>query len=178
MTTGTYTCHYTCMANKTLYIKESDLPLWERAQKELGESISAVFIDCLKQRLAERASRGDNDKMEKITLTFWNSNEEPAVKKSFVGRWLVSGLNADDESGSPVQWDSQTEYSVAQTSKCKIVVYMSDPDDRIEPAMEVYDDFDEMKAAVLDGTYPRYPSNVIAETAAALGKPYEIDLDL
>jgi hypothetical protein len=39
------------MPNKTIYIKESDLSLWGRAQKELGESISSAFVDYLKERL-------------------------------------------------------------------------------------------------------------------------------
>jgi hypothetical protein len=40
------------MPNKTIYLKESDLDVWERAQKELGgESISSVITDCLKSRL-------------------------------------------------------------------------------------------------------------------------------
>ena len=45
------------MPNKTIYIKDADLPLWERAQKELGESISSAFVDCLKERLVETAAK-------------------------------------------------------------------------------------------------------------------------
>ena len=40
-----------CLPNKTIYIKDTDLPVWERAQKELGDSISSAFIDYLKERL-------------------------------------------------------------------------------------------------------------------------------
>ena len=39
------------MPNKTIYIKDADLPLWDKAQEELGESISSVFVDYLKERL-------------------------------------------------------------------------------------------------------------------------------
>ncbi len=38
------------MANKTLYVRDADLPLWDRAQKEWGTSISGVFSDFLRQR--------------------------------------------------------------------------------------------------------------------------------
>jgi hypothetical protein len=38
------------MPNKTIYIKDADLPIWEKAQKELGESISSAFVDYLKDR--------------------------------------------------------------------------------------------------------------------------------
>jgi len=40
------------MPNRTIYVKEADLPLFERAQEELGESISALFSDFLRHRLA------------------------------------------------------------------------------------------------------------------------------
>ena len=54
-----YTCMYAynhfrevhCLPNKTIYVKDTDLPIWEKAQKELGESISSAFIDYLKGRL-------------------------------------------------------------------------------------------------------------------------------
>jgi hypothetical protein len=46
------------LPNKTIYIKDADLPIWDRAQKELGDSISSIFIDYLKDRL-ERQKGGD-----------------------------------------------------------------------------------------------------------------------
>jgi hypothetical protein len=39
------------MPNKTIYIRDADLPLWELAQTELGESISALFVKFLRERL-------------------------------------------------------------------------------------------------------------------------------
>ena len=39
------------LPNKTIYVRDTDLPVWERAQKELGDSISSAFIDYLKERL-------------------------------------------------------------------------------------------------------------------------------
>ena len=40
------------MANKTLYVKDVDLPLWDRVQNELGENVSSLLTDCLKRRLS------------------------------------------------------------------------------------------------------------------------------
>ena len=42
------------MPNKTIYIKNADMPLWDRAQQEPGDNMSSILIDCLKERL-ERA---------------------------------------------------------------------------------------------------------------------------
>ena len=50
------------MPNKTIYVKDSDLPLWEKAQENLGESISAAFVDYLRERMetgARKAGRVD-----------------------------------------------------------------------------------------------------------------------
>jgi hypothetical protein len=39
------------MANKTLYVRDSDLALWELAQDQLGENISAQFAQFLRARV-------------------------------------------------------------------------------------------------------------------------------
>ncbi len=44
------------MPKKTLYVRESDLPLWELAQAEFGVSISALFSEFLHER-ADRMQR-------------------------------------------------------------------------------------------------------------------------
>jgi hypothetical protein len=46
------------MPTKTLYVKEADLPLFDRAQNELGESISALLADCLRRQLESRGAQG------------------------------------------------------------------------------------------------------------------------
>jgi hypothetical protein len=39
------------MANKTLYVRDSDLALWDLAQDLLGESLSVLFAEFLRERL-------------------------------------------------------------------------------------------------------------------------------
>jgi hypothetical protein len=39
------------MANKTLYIRDMDLPLWDLAQAQLGDSISGLFAEFLRERV-------------------------------------------------------------------------------------------------------------------------------
>jgi len=46
-----YTCKHKAMPNKTIYVRDADLPLWELAQEELGESISALFVKFLREKL-------------------------------------------------------------------------------------------------------------------------------
>ena len=106
---------------------------------------------------------------------------DPPINKSFTGHWLVGnakrGIKAEpDESG--VSWGLTNEYSIALTKRGKIVVYER-KEDEDSGTMVVFDSFDEMRETTLDSAgYPRFPENVIAEVAAALGRPYEVDLDI
>ncbi len=40
------------MPNKTIYVKDADLPLLEQAQEQLGDSVSSMFADFLRERVA------------------------------------------------------------------------------------------------------------------------------
>lgn len=40
------------MPNKTLYVKDADIPLFEQAQEQLGDSVSSVFAEFLRERVA------------------------------------------------------------------------------------------------------------------------------
>lgn len=39
------------MPNKTLYIKEADLPLFEQVQEQFGDSVSSMFSEFLRERI-------------------------------------------------------------------------------------------------------------------------------
>src|SRR5512133_2436056 len=39
------------MPNKTLYVKDADLPLFEQAQEQLGDSVSSMFAEFLRERV-------------------------------------------------------------------------------------------------------------------------------
>jgi hypothetical protein len=42
---------HTVMPNKTIYVRDTDLPLLEQAQEHFGESVSSMFADFLRERL-------------------------------------------------------------------------------------------------------------------------------
>ena len=41
------------MPNKTIYIKDADLPLLAQAQEQLGDSVSSMFAEFLRERAAK-----------------------------------------------------------------------------------------------------------------------------
>ena len=48
------------MPNKTLYVRDADIALFERAQEQLGESLSALFAEFLRERVT---SLTNNEKL-------------------------------------------------------------------------------------------------------------------
>jgi hypothetical protein len=47
----TYT--HNLMPNKTIYVKDTDLSLLEQAQEQLGDSVSSMFAEFLRERVAK-----------------------------------------------------------------------------------------------------------------------------
>src|SRR5437660_11296843 len=41
------------MPNKTIYVKDTDLALLEQAQEQLGDSVSSMFAEFLRERVAK-----------------------------------------------------------------------------------------------------------------------------
>jgi hypothetical protein len=68
------------MPNKTIYLKEADVEVWDRAQKELGgESISAIITDYLKKRL-KAGKTVDNVEAMKDVLAELNAEYNLALE--------------------------------------------------------------------------------------------------
>ncbi len=59
------------MPNKTIYVKDSDLPLLEQAQEQLGESVSSMFAEFLRERVAKLSPEENRiiDLINRITIT-------------------------------------------------------------------------------------------------------------
>lgn len=68
------------MPNKTIYLKDSDVEIWDKAQKTLGgESISSIITDCLKARLRV-GSTLDNVEVMKHLLAEVNAEGNLAIE--------------------------------------------------------------------------------------------------
>jgi hypothetical protein len=166
------------MPTKNIYIKESDVPLVERAEKNLppDSSLSSLFVEFLKERFPAGLTRGS--KLQKIKL----SVGDPPITKVFEGTWLFGngdrfGIHAEPDENSFVQWSSKVYYSAALTKKGQIAMYEWDEDDETG-RMEVFKDFDEIREALIDNRYPAYPENILAAVAHAMKVPFEINEDI
>ncbi len=158
------------MPQKTIYVKEADLELWKRAQEELGESISSIFSDCLRERLEQKMQAPDVESMEKIQVWLWSPSGQPTISKTFIGEWLIAPhetMYASKDDGE--EWPGVC-WAIAQTKKGLIAVHSFEVQDRCPPTLDVYRSIESLGKDV--------PESIIAETADRLGVVYEVELDV
>jgi EXLDI family protein len=74
-----------CVPNKTIYVSDDDLPLFERAQELAGANLSAAIVRALRRfiELEEAKQRG----LDEITVTV--NTEGAHRRKRFLGQRLV-----------------------------------------------------------------------------------------
>jgi hypothetical protein len=77
--------------NKTIYIKDSDVEIWDRAQKKLGgESISSIITDYLRERAAPQF-----DNVDAMNELLSEVNEERALALELHPFWSPVILDAN-----------------------------------------------------------------------------------
>jgi len=180
------------MANKTLYVKDSDLPIWEQAEKLALNGVSSLVTMLLKTYVDQHPIP---DEQGMITITvecrhlrtsdgFQDSAN--AVKKSFVGRWLIPPEEQLTKTYSSTETTRFVPcfYAVAQTKKGAIAVYEGESGAYESSELNHYRTFEEFQEAQSLNERqeptgrPRYPENVIAAVAEALQREYVVHLDI
>jgi hypothetical protein len=81
------------MPNKTIYVKESDMPLFEQAQELLGESVSSMFAEFLNERVGKLTP--DERIAELMNQT---TRKRDALKKERGLPQFIDGIYAEAES--------------------------------------------------------------------------------
>ncbi len=163
------------MATKNIYIKDSNMALVEGIEKNLpeGESLSSLFIDCLKDKQKSLAETVQDVSRIKVRVG------DPPITKVFEGRWLfgseTEGIAAENDDDGVFD---RSSYSAAQTKQGRIVIVQHGGYDVDRVEMEIYDTFKDFKDATMDIGYPVYRTNIIAAVAEALDVPFEVELDI
>ena len=80
------------MPNKTIYVKDSDLPLFEQAQELLGESVSSMFAEFLKERVGKVTPE---ERMTELVIQI--SRKRGALKKERGLPQFIDGIYAEAE---------------------------------------------------------------------------------
>lgn len=168
------------MPQKTIYVPADHIEIFERAQKELSESLSSIIVGCLKKRL-NLAEETQSECYRIVIEQFSGPNDVPQ-RMAFKGRWLV-GDHASGVEGKAtvlvrgtVESYHKYQYSLARTARGRLGVYfISD----VERGLEVYENFGELSAARIMGTDEQLiPNDVLAVFAHALGEDFIEERDI
>src|SRR4051794_293538 len=81
------------MPNKTIYLRDADLPLFEQAQEEFGDSVSSLFAEFLRDRVAKLTP----DERRIIALISQITRKRDSVKKDRTVPEFVDGEYAEAE---------------------------------------------------------------------------------
>ncbi len=146
------------MPNKTIYVADADLPVFERAQQLAGDNLSSTITQALRRFVESQEAREEG--FEEITVKV---GKVAYSKKRFMGRLLASGYV-----GNRYEPEHQ-RLNVYQTAKGKLALYIrrgpnfaSDPreddsedwnEEPNEYRLEVYDTLDELKKHIPTDLY-------------------------
>jgi len=114
------------MPNKTIYVKDTDLPLLEQAQQQLGESVSSIFAEFLRERVAKLSPEEHRivDLINQITTTRENLKRqrdlpdfvesEHAEAQSYAERALKSFRAGEIRKTKALFWAANAYHDRAQ----------------------------------------------------------------
>lgn len=103
------------MPNRTIYVADADLPVFEKAQELAGGNLSATIAAALRRFVTAEAIRTSG--FEEITVKVGKNVHS---YKRFLGRLLAKGRIRGQNNTRDVS------YSVFQTKKSKLAVYIRD----------------------------------------------------
>jgi hypothetical protein len=105
--------------NKTIYIKDEDVAVWEKAKELAGEKLSPIIVDGLRRYVAENEAKVKG--FERIELSYSDLDSNGLTRrKAFYGRWIFPPSKPLD------LWHDEQEdadrYIVAVTAKGSVVI--------------------------------------------------------
>ena len=110
------------MPNKTIYVKDEDLSIFEEAEKLGGDSLSAVIAEALKRFVSVKQAEAQGLKEHTIKVGRIRScGADDTRKVRFVGRELAAQTVYTGQTSS--RDDRGTDYKIYQTQAGRILVW-------------------------------------------------------
>lgn len=105
------------LMNKTLYIRDEDTQIWDRARELAGDKLSPIIVAGLKTFIANKeAEEAESKGFGRIEVSYNDASEHGIPKrKAFSGKWIYTPdepLQLPSEDGLTVYF-----YAIAQTAK-------------------------------------------------------------
>ncbi len=161
------------MPNKNIYVRESDVGLWEEAERLAGGSLSRLIADRLRdyvegQKRVEQMKAEMQTEMEPIELAL-GGYTIPTRGVRFTGRWLVTP--GDEMRSFEPGSDLEAYYCVAFTRRGKIAVYVAHVNGRFDATLDTYSSFEEAEEHGV-------PKDILAAARAEVDPDYVEELDI
>jgi EXLDI family protein len=83
------------MPNKTIYVSQGDVPVFEQAQQIAGEALSSVIAKALREYVARHQERDEGMKEISVKVGPKKSTREQRFTAAYLGKW--KGLSDDKE---------------------------------------------------------------------------------
>lgn len=112
---------WTAPMNKTIYLRDEEGPIWERARELAADKLSPVIVDALKRFIVEKEAEAKG--FERIQVQFFDAADHGLPKaKAFYGKWIFS----DTKPLASLDIPTRHYYAVALTAKGAAVFYTWD----------------------------------------------------
>ena len=106
---------------KTIYVKDTDLPLFEKAEALGGETLSATIATALRRFVeVEEAKAGGMLEQQIEVGVFSDRSSDDTRKIRFIGKQIASARVYSGQTGS--QDDRGTDYTLYLTKKGKLLL--------------------------------------------------------
>jgi EXLDI family protein len=102
------------MPQKTIYVSEADLPVFEQAQALAGGNLSSTIVRALRRYVEENLQEGKNMQNFEVKV-----GKVAFVLKRFNARLLARGFIANDENGA----QPTIRYTAFETKRGKIALH-------------------------------------------------------
>lgn len=111
------------MPNKTIYVKDEDLQVFEEAEKLGGDSLSSIIAEALRRFVATK--RAEQQGMQEYTLSVGvlHSQGADTRKVRFVGRLLAEAEVLTDQTSPRDRGGRGTDYKIYQTQAGRVLVW-------------------------------------------------------
>jgi hypothetical protein len=117
-----HTQWHTLTVNKTIYIRDEDIAVWDRARELAGDKLAPVIIDGLKRFILEKEREEVLAKgYERIAVSFNDADQHGIPKvKAFLGKWIFPPEDPIQSTGNN---GLMCAYTIAITAKGAAVIY-------------------------------------------------------
>jgi EXLDI family protein len=151
------------MPNKTIYVSDADLPVFDKAQELAHGNLSSAIARALRRFVEEEM---EDDRFEEVCVDVGRTYRvgkrfvrESSIEKRFMGKPIISWRTSDPEE------PRSEDYDIYQTPRGRYAVYSrkgpnhdyegddEDEDPTRESRLDVYDSLDAMRGGLPDELY-------------------------